>query len=67
MDKLSAQARYSKMVQLRVDYDTQKDLMKRFGASERSTLIMFKGSKEVGRVVFETDAKAIQSMIDKGL
>ena len=52
---------------MRVDYDTQKDLMKQFGARSRSTLIMFKGAKEVGRVIGTTDEKAIQSLLDKAL
>lgn len=51
----------------RVNYDKQKDVMKRFGARERSTLIMFKGAKETGRIVFEADAKVIQSLFDKAL
>lgn len=50
----------------RVNYDKQKDVMKQFGARDRSTLIMFKGAKETGRVVFETEAKAIQAMLDRG-
>ena len=67
MDSLNKQAKYRAVVQLRVDYDTQQDIMKRFGASDRSTLIMFKGQKEVGRVSFVTDEKEIRALIDKGL
>jgi thioredoxin-like negative regulator of GroEL len=52
---------------LRVNYDRQKDVMKRFGVSDRSTLIMFRGAKEVGRVYGVTDPKAIQALLDKGL
>mgnify|MGYP003338993441 CR=1 FL=1 len=67
MGRLSAQARYAGVAHFRVDYDTQKDLMKQFGARDRSTLIMFKGQKEVGRVSFVTDEKEIRALIDKGL
>ena len=67
MDKLSAQARYAGITHYRVDYDKQKDLMKQFNARDRSTLIMFKGAKETGRVVWETDEKAIQALLDKAL
>ena len=67
MDTLSKQSKYAGMVHYRVDYDTQKDLMKQFGARERSTLIMFKGAKEVGRVVNVTGEKEIQALIDKAL
>ena len=41
--------------------------MKRFGAHDRSTLIMFRGTKEVGRVYAVTDSKDIQALLDKGL
>ena len=41
--------------------------MKRFGATDRSTLIMFRGTKEVGRVYAVTEAKDIQALLDKGL
>jgi hypothetical protein len=41
--------------------------MKRFGASDRSTLIMFRGAREVGRLHAVTDGKAIQALLDKGL
>ena len=67
MDSLNKQAKYRAVVQLRVDYDTQQDIMKRFGASDRSTLIMFRGKKEVGRLYAETGDKEIQALIDKGL
>ena len=41
--------------------------MKRFGAHDLSTLIMYRGAKEVGRVHGVTDSKAIQALLDKGL
>jgi thioredoxin 1 len=51
----------------RVNYDKQKDVMRQlFKARDRSTLIMFKGSKETGRLFGETDAKEIQALLDKG-
>ena len=53
--------------QLVWDCHTKPDLMKQFKARDRSTLIMFKGAKEVGRVVFVTDATEIQTLFDKAL
>ena len=41
--------------------------MKQFGARDRSTLIMFKGAKEVGRVVWQTEELIIQELLDKAL
>jgi thioredoxin-like negative regulator of GroEL len=50
----------------RVNYDTQKDVMQRFKVRDRSTLIVFKGAKEAGRLYAVTDAKEIQELLDKG-
>ena len=41
--------------------------MKRFGANDRSTLIMFRGTREVGRLYAVTEGKDIQALLDKGL
>ena len=65
MAKLRKQPKYAGIAHLRVHFDDEKDVMKQFGASQRSTLIMFKGTKEVGRVQWETDEKAIQALLDK--
>jgi len=63
--ELSKNAPYSDIVHLRVDYDRQKDLMKQCGARDRSTLIVFKGAKETGRLYGDTDYKAIRALLDK--
>ena len=67
MAKLRKQPKYAGIAHVRVNYDAEKDVMKQFGARDRSTLIMFKGTKEVGRVQFETDEKVIQALLDKAL
>lgn len=59
--------KYDSIIKFRVDFDKQKDVMKRFGASDRSTLIMYRGAKEVGRIHALTEAKEIQALLDKGL
>ncbi len=50
-----------------VDFDKDKDTLKRFGVQYQSTLIVFKGAKEVGRSTGDTDPAAITSLIKKGL
>lgn len=67
MAKLSKQKAYAGITHFRVNYDTQKDVMKQFGARDRSTLIMFKGAKEVGRVVWQTEELIIEELLEKGL
>ena len=41
--------------------------MKRFGATDRSTLIMFRGAKEVDRLYGVTESREIQALLDKAL
>lgn len=48
-----------------VDFDTAKDVLKRFRVQYQSTLIVFKGSKEVARSTGETDPAPIRSLVAK--
>lgn len=50
-----------------VDFDTSKDVLKRFRVQYQSTLIMFRGSKEVGRSTGDTDPDRIRALVAKGL
>jgi thiol-disulfide isomerase/thioredoxin len=50
-----------------IDFDSAKDLLKRFGVQYQSTLIVFKGKTEVGRSTGQTDPQAIIALVDKGL
>jgi thiol-disulfide isomerase/thioredoxin len=54
-------------VVLRVDFDKQKDVLKRFRAQYQSTLIVFKGKKEVSRSTGETRRDAIAAQLAKAL
>ena len=46
-----------------VDFDTQKDVMKRFGVEMQSTLVGFHGKTEIGRVVGSTDPAEITGLV----
>jgi thiol-disulfide isomerase/thioredoxin len=50
-----------------VDFDKSKDVLKQFGVQRQSTLIVFKGTKEVGRSTGDTDPASITSLVKKGL
>ena len=58
---------YSKLLVVHVDFDSQKDAVRRFRASKQSTLIAFKGDKEMARSVGETDPGAIAQLLRKTL
>lgn len=51
----------------RVDFDGQKDAVKRFRAQYQSTLIVFKGGKEVGRSTGDTRKESIAALLDKAI
>jgi thioredoxin 1 len=50
---------------LTVNYDGQKSAVKKFGVRRQSTLIVFKGGKEVGRAVGITGESAISKLLEK--
>jgi len=54
-------------VVLRVDFDNQKDVVKRLRAQYQSTLIVFKGTKEVSRSTGETRKDAIAAQLARAL
>jgi thioredoxin 1 len=54
------------LVVYEVDFDTAKDTLKRFRVQYQSTLIVFKGAKEVGRSTGDTDPARIRALVAKG-
>ncbi len=52
---------------LRVDFDKQKDVVKSFKVQYQSTLIVFKGGKEVGRSTGDTKKDAIGALLKKAI
>jgi thiol-disulfide isomerase/thioredoxin len=48
-----------------VDFDTAKDVLKQFRVQHQSTLVVFKGQKEVARSTGETDPVPLRSMVAK--
>ena len=58
---------YASMKLLAVDWDENRTspLIGKYNVPRRSTLIMFKGGKEIGRIVAGTGTAEIQALIDK--
>jgi thioredoxin 1 len=54
------------LVVYKVDFDADKDALKRFGVRPQSTLIVFKGKKEVSRSTGDTDPARIGALVAKG-
>ena len=55
------------LVVYEVDFDSAKDVLKRFRVQSQSTLIVFKGANEVGRSTGETDPANIKALVSKSL
>lgn len=67
LHKLEADPKFSGVEAFRVDFDSQKDAVRAFKATSQSTIIVFKGGKEVGRSIGETRERAISDLLDKAL
>jgi thiol-disulfide isomerase/thioredoxin len=65
--ELMADPRFKDLVYFTIDFDSQKDLVRRFGARMQSTLISFKGAAEQGRSVGDTNRASIAALLNKVL
>ncbi|CAA2158178.1 Thioredoxin [Methylobacterium brachiatum] len=65
--KLAAEPRFKELQIFDIDFDNQKDLLRRFNARMQSTLIVFKGAAETGRSVGETQPEWIEGLLEKAL
>lgn len=50
-----------------VNFDNDKSALKKFGVQAQATLIVFKGTKEMGRSTGDSDPTSIQALVEKGL
>ena len=67
LNEIVAMPGYEMVVAFKADYDKEKDLKKTLKVSKQSTVVVFKGGKEVARQAGLTDKMALKSLIDKGL
>lgn len=67
LGELLATPKFKNMVVFRVDFDSQKDAVKAFGARSQSTLIVYKGKTEEGRSVGDTAKSSIEALLSKGV
>lgn len=56
---------YKDVTTLTIDFDTSKPTLRKFKVTSQSTLVVFKGAKEVGRSVGDTNPEGIEGLIKK--
>jgi len=67
LSDLMSAPKFKGLVYFVVDFDEQKDAVKSFGVRTQSTLIAFRGDKETGRSVGDTNRASIGALLDKTL
>ncbi|MFO1183434.1 MAG: thioredoxin family protein [Bauldia sp.] len=64
---LERDPKFQNLVVFHVDFDDQKDAVRRFGARMQSTLITFKNGRETGRSVGETRRPELAALLAKAV
>lgn len=65
--KLMAEPRFKSLVAFNVDFDSQKDVLRKLNVQRQSTLVVFKGKRETGRSTGDTSAGSIASLLGKAI
>jgi len=66
LEKLESAPKFGALKVFRVDFDSQKGVVRQFKATTQSTLIVFKARRE-GRSVGDTDPGSIAALLNKAL
>ena len=67
LSRLKAEPKHKELVSFEIDFDSQKDLLRKFNVRTQSTLIVFKGKQETGRSTGDTNADSIASLLGKSI
>lgn len=67
LSSLLKQKEYQGIAALRVDFDSQKDVVRALHVVKQSTLVVFKGGKETGRSTGDTSREGIEHLLQKAL
>ncbi len=65
LDALMARPAFRDVTTLTIDFDAEKPLLAHYKVGMQSTLIAFKGTREVGRTVGDTTAAGIENLVKK--
>ena len=65
LQQLYAKPEFAQLKVFDVDFDTSKPLLRQLGVQMQSTLIVYHGDKETGRMTGATDPTVIEKLLDK--
>lgn len=67
IDGLMKQPAYKDVTLMTIDFDANKPTLKKFKVTMQSTLVAFKGAKEVGRSIGDTSPEGLEGLIKKSV
>jgi len=67
LESLMARPDFKDVTMLTIDFDTEKPVLKQYQVVAQSTLVAYKGAKEVGRSVGDTTAAGIEGLVKKAV
>ena len=67
LSKLETEPKFKGLVAFDIDFDTSKALLRELHVAQQSTLIVYKGSKEMGRSTGDTDPASIEALLGKAI
>ncbi len=67
LKELMGMPAYRDVTTLMIDFDADKPLLKKYKVGMQSTLIAFKGTKEVGRSVGDTTRAGIEGLVKRSV
>ncbi|CAN7358703.1 thioredoxin family protein [Neorhizobium tomejilense] len=65
--KLLGTGDFAKMKKFDIDFDSQKDVLKKLRVQSQSTMVLFKNGKEIDRSVGVSDPSKIEAFLRKAL
>jgi thiol-disulfide isomerase/thioredoxin len=67
LTRLKNESKFKDLVAFEIDFDSQKDLLRKLNVRSQSTLIVFKGRTEVGRSTGDTNPASIAALLGKAV
>ncbi len=67
MDRVLSGAAYSKVRAVRVNFDKEKEFLTDYNVVRQSTIIIYKGGKEIARLSYDADPARIEQTLERAI